>query len=162
MQLCLVSPKGSPGVVFGPARGGGGFTTFTCIYIEKTLEIPLYLAIRPRLAKCCMWLYVVGLYGHWLNYSPWVKFGPTPGVTSFTWTYKGKTLEISLYLAIKPRATKFCMYIVALSSGPSPRGVNYNPRVEMIAKGYKFYMGLYSEIFRNLLVAKHKNYGFQF
>ena len=23
----------------------------------------------------------------------------------------------------------------------------------MIAKGYKFYMGLYSEIFRNLLVA---------
>ena len=61
---------------------------------------------------------------------------------------------------MKPRATKFCMYIVTLSSGPSPRGVNYNPRVEMIAKGYKFYMGLYSEIFRNLLVAKCKNYGF--
>ena len=90
------------------------------------------------------------------------KFGPTPGVTSFTWTYEGKTSEISQHLAIKPRATKFCMYIVALSSTPSPRGVNYNPRVEMIAKGYKFYMGLYSEIFRNLLVAKHKNYGFQF
>ena len=35
---------------------------------------------------------------------------------------------------------------VALSSGPSPRGVNYNPRVEWIAKGYKFYIGLYSEI----------------
>ena len=32
----------------------------------------------------------------------------------------------------------------------------------MIAKGYKFYMGLYSENFRNHLVAKHKNYGFQF
>ena len=32
----------------------------------------------------------------------------------------------------------------------------------MIAKGNKFYMGLYSEIFRNLLVAKHKNHGFQF
>ena len=32
----------------------------------------------------------------------------------------------------------------------------------MIAKGYKFYMGLYSEIFWNLLVSKHKNYGFQF
>ena len=28
----------------------------------------------------------------------------------------------------------------------------------MIARGYKFYMGLYSEIFWNLLVAKHKNY----
>ena len=32
----------------------------------------------------------------------------------------------------------------------------------MIAKGYKFYMGLYNEIFQNLLVAKHRNYGFQF
>ena len=85
-----------------------------------------------------------------------------PGVTSFTLTYKGKTLEIPLYLAIKPRATKFCMYTVALSSGPSLRDVNYNPRVEMVAEGYKFYMGLYSEIFRNLLVAKHKNYGYQF
>ena len=49
---------------------------------------------------------------------------------------------------------------VALSSGPSARDVNYNPRVELIAKGSKFYMGLYSEIFRNLLVAKHKNYGY--
>ena len=49
---------------------------------------------------------------------------------------------------------------VTLSSGPSTRDVNYNPRVELIAKGYKFYMGLYSEIFRNLLVAKHKNYGY--
>ena len=43
---------------------------------------------------------------------------------------------------MKPRATKFCVYIVASSSGLSPRGVNYNPRVEMIAKGYKFYVGL--------------------
>ena len=36
---------------------------------------------------------------------------------------------------------------VALSSGPSPRGVNYNPRVELIAKVYKFYIGLSCEIF---------------
>ena len=43
---------------------------------------------------------------------------------------------------------------VALSSRSSPRGVNYNPRVELVAKGYKFYIGLYSEILRNLLVAK--------
>ena len=91
-----------------------------------------------------------------------VQIWPHPRVRSFTWTYKGKFLEISQYLAMKPRSTKFCMYIVALSSGPLPRGENDNPRVEMIAKGYKFYMGLYSEIFRNLLVAKHKNYGFQF
>ena len=104
----------------------------------------------------------MGLYQHWPNYSPGFKFGPTPGVTSFTWTYKGKTLEIFQHLAMKPRATKFCMHIVALSSGPSPIGINYNPRVKMIAKGYKFYMGLYSEIFGNLLVAKHKSYGFQF
>ena len=39
---------------------------------------------------------------------------------------------------------------VALSSGPSPRHVNYNPRVELIAKGYKFYIGLYSEILRTM------------
>ena len=51
---------------------------------------------------------------------------------------------------------------VALSIGPSPRDVNYNPRVELIAKGYKFYIGLYSEILRNFLVAKNKNYGYQF
>ena len=128
-----------------------GVTLFTWIYIGKTLEISLYLTIRPRLAKnfAC-------------SFGPGVKFGPIPGVSNFTWTYIGKTLEISLYLAIKPWATKFCIYIVALSSRPSQRGVNYNPRVEMIAKGYKFYMGLYGEIFRNLFVAKHKNYGFQF
>ena len=35
--------------------------------------------------------------------------------------------------------------------------VNYNIRVKLIVKGYKFYMGVYSEIFQNLLVAKHKN-----
>ena len=37
------------------------------------------------------------------NYSPGVKFDPTPGVTSFTWDYIGKILEISLYVAIRPR-----------------------------------------------------------
>ena len=31
------------------------------------------------------------------------------GVTSFTWAYLKKALEISLYLAIRPRLTKFCM-----------------------------------------------------
>ena len=45
------------------------------------------------------------------NYSPGVKFDPTPGVTSFTWDYIGKSLEIFLYVAIMPRvrATKFGM-----------------------------------------------------
>ena len=51
---------------------------------------------------------------------------------------------------------------VSLSSMPSSRGVNYNHRVELIAEGYMFYMSVYSEIFRNLLVAKHKNCGYQF
>ena len=91
------------------------------------------------------------------NYSPGVKLGPTPGATSFTWTYKGKPLEISLYLAIKPRATN-----VALSSGPSRKGVNYNPRVKLIAKSYKFYIVSCGEVFRNLLGALQKNYGYQF
>ena len=77
------------------------------------------------------------------------NLAPAPWVTSFTWIHEGKTLEISLYLAIQ-RPNCACSFI-----GPSPRGVNYNPRVELIAKGYKFYMGLYSEIFRNL-IAKHK------
>ena len=54
------------------------------------------------------------------------------------------------------------LHVASLSSGPSPRSVNYNPRVELIAKGYKFYMGLHREILRNLLVAKNKNYGYQF
>ena len=91
----------------------------------------------------------MGLYQESPNYNPAVKFGPTAGFTSFTWTYIGKTLEISLYLAIKPRG--YQILHVALSSGPSPRGVNYSPRVEFITKAHKFYMGLYSEIFRNPL-----------
>ena len=36
------------------------------------------------------------------------------------------------------------------------RGVNYSPSVKLIAEGHKSYMGLYSEIFRNL------KYGYQF
>ena len=41
-----------------------------------------------------------------------------------------------------------------LSIGPSPRGVNYNPRVELIAKGYKFYIGLHSESCEIFLLLK--------
>ena len=58
-----------------------------------------------------------------------------PWGSSFIWTYKGKTLEISLYLAIKLRATKFYM-LQALSIGSSPRGVNYSHKVKLIAKGH--------------------------
>ena len=38
-----------------------------------------------------------------------VKFDATLGLSSLTWVYIGKTLEISMYLAIRPRLTKFCM-----------------------------------------------------
>ena len=44
----------------------------------------------------------MGLYQFSSNYSPWVKFDPTPGVTSGTWDYIWKTLEFSLYIAIRP------------------------------------------------------------
>ena len=51
----------------------------------------------------------MGLYQVSSNYSPGVKFDPTPGVTSFIWDYIGKTLEFFLYVAMRPRVTKFCM-----------------------------------------------------
>ena len=79
------------------------------LYCIVTLEISLYLAIRPRLTKFSMYPYLVGLYQECPNYGPGVKFCSVLGVTSFTWAYIGKTLEISLYLAMKPRATKICV-----------------------------------------------------
>ena len=99
-------PNYSPRVKVDPALG---VTTFTLAYIGKTLEFSVYLVIRPRLTKFCMQLRLVDLYQECPNYSPGVKFGPTPGVSSFTLAYIGEILEISLYLAIKPRDTKFCM-----------------------------------------------------
>ena len=111
MYLYLVGlyqecPRYGPGVKLGLAPG---VTSFTWAYIGKNCQISLYLAIRPRLTKFCRYFYLVSLYGECPNYSSGVKFGPTPGVTSFTWAYIRKTLEISLYLAIRPRLTKFCM-----------------------------------------------------
>ena len=41
---------------------------------------------------------------------------------------------------------------VALSSWPSQRGVNYRPRVELIAKGHKFYMGYIVKFFEIFLL----------
>ena len=51
------------------------------------------------------------------------------------------------------------MLHVTISSGPSVRGLNYSPKVELIAKDNKFYIGLFSEIFGNLFVRTH---GYQF
>ena len=96
------------------------------------------------------------LYQECPNYSPGVKFGPAPGVTSFTLAYIGKILEISLYLAIRPRDTKFCMklYLVGLyQKCPNyNRGVKFDPTLG----GHNFYMGLYRENLRNLPVPSHK------
>ena len=105
-------------------------------------------------------LYLVSLNGECPNYSPGVKFSPALGFTTFTWElYRENFRNLPVP---NHKAYGYQILHVAVSSGPSPRGVNYNPRVDMIAKGYKFYIGLYSEILRNFLVAKNKNYGYQF
>ena len=79
---------------------------------EKKFENFENLLVRnhkARATKFGMQLYLMGLYQVSSNYSPGVKFDPTPRVTSFTWDYIGRILEFSLYVAIRPRVTKFCM-----------------------------------------------------
>ena len=61
----------------------------------------------------------MGLYQICSSYSAGVKFDPTPGVTSFTWDYIGKTLEFFLYIAIRPMGCQILH--IPLSSGPLPR-----------------------------------------
>ena len=101
-----------------------GVTSFTWAFIGKTCQISLYLAIRPRLSKFCIKLYLVGLYLECQNYSPGVKFGPNPGVTRFFLAYIDEMLEISLYLAIRPTLTKFTL--VLYQECP-----NYSPGVKL-------------------------------
>ena len=102
-----VSSNYSPGVKFDPTPG---VTSFTWDYLEKISEISLYVAIRPRVTKFRM--YLVGLYQMCPNYSPGVKFDPAlGGVATSMWAYIGKTLEIFVYLAIRPRLTKFHMQL---------------------------------------------------
>ena len=52
------------------------------------------------------------------------------------------------------------MLHVTISSGRSVRGLDYSPKVELIAKDNKFYLGLICEIFQNLFVRTHR-YQFQ-
>ena len=87
----------------------------------------------------------------------WSNLAPPQGSQVLLGFMKGK---LKKFPVPNHKAYGYQILHVALSSGPSPRDENYNPRVELIAKGYKFYMGLYREIFRNLLVATHKNYGY--
>ena len=98
----------------------------------------------------------MSLYQESAKNSPGVKFGPALGVTTFTWNYVEKTLNISLYLAIRPRLAKFCMYsyLVILyqeSQKKLPLGQIW-PR----PLGHNFYMELYRENFRNVPVPSFK------
>ena len=81
MGLHQVSSNYSPVVKFDHAQG---VTSFTWGYIEKILEIFLYLPIRPRVTKFYMWFHLVGLYQKCQNYSPCIKLVHTHGFTSFT------------------------------------------------------------------------------
>ena len=65
----------------------------------------------------------MGLYQVSSNNSPGVKFDPTPGVTSFTWDYIGKTLEISLYLAKGLGLLNFACSFILWASTKSAQGI---------------------------------------
>ena len=84
---------------------------------------------------------------------PWVQIWPHPGGHKFylgLWKENFRNLPLPSH-----KAQGYQILHVTLSSGPSVRGVNYSPKVELIAKDNKFYMGL----FRSLFVRTH---GYQF
>ena len=67
----------------------------------------------------------------------------------------GKTLEFSLYLAIRPRLTKFCMQLYLVGSTKSAQGMALGSNLAPPG-GHKFYMGLYREKLPNLPISSHK------
>ena len=88
---------------------------------------------------------------------PWGQIWPHPGGHKF---YTGLYRENFRNFPVPShKAYGYQMLHVTLSSGPSVRDLNYSPKVELIAKDNKFYIGLFSEIFRNLFVRTH---GYQF
>ena len=88
MGFYQVSSNYRPGVKFDPTPW---VISFTWDYKGKTLEFSLYVAMKSMVTKYCMYPYLAGLYQECPNYSSGVKFGPVPGVTSFTLAYIGKT-----------------------------------------------------------------------
>ena len=117
MGLYQVSSNNSPGVKFDPTPG---VTSFTWDYRgKKTLGVSHnYRENLPSLPVSCHKAYSYQILHVTLSSeplprepknSPGVKFGTALGVTTFTWNYIGKALEISLYLAIRPRLAKFCL-----------------------------------------------------
>ena len=107
----------------------------------------LYLVMRPRVTKFCLWLYLVGLNQECPNYSPG-DFGPMPGVTSFTRGYIGKTVEISLYLATRPRVSKFYLWLYIGELYQECPNYSLWIKFDPILGGHKFYMGLCMENFK--------------
>ena len=83
------------------------------------------------------------------NYSPGVKFDPTPGVTSFTWDYIRKILEISLYVAIRPRVYLVGLYEECPNYSP---GVKFGPTPGVTS----FTLAYIGKIWKNLHVPSLK------
>ena len=109
-----------------------------------------------------MWLYLVNPYESAQITAPGSNLAqPGVGFTSFTWAYVGKTLEISLYLAIRPRATEFCMWLYLLVL--YRKCLNYSPGGQNCSQQgkHKFYMDIYGENLKNLPVLSHTALGYQ-
>ena len=143
----------------------------TChTYKGKTLEISLYLAIKPRATKFCMYLNLVCSF----LWCPW-SLGSASALQSWSPEFESRELVSTLGFFIGPhirleywcssqeaesreisiscwnlflKRCKINMFKLKLSV-PSLRGINYSPKVKM---------GLYSEIFRNLV----RIHGYQF
>ena len=88
---------------------------------------------------------------------PWGQIWPHPGGHKF---YLDLYRENFRNLPVPShKAYGYQILHIALSGGPSLRGVSYSPKVKLIAKGHKFCMGIYCELFPNLFVRTH---GYQF
>ena len=86
------------------------------------------------------------------NYSSVVKFDPTPEVKSSTWVFIGKTSEFSLYIAMRPRVSKFCMWFYLVGLYQECPSYSHGGQIRPCHGGHNFYVGLYMENFRNLPV----------
>ena len=91
------------------------------------------------------------------NNSPGVKFDPTPGVTSFTKDYIGKTLEIALFLAIWPSLLNLACSFIYWASTKSAQGIALGSNLAL-PLGSQVLHCLYREKLKNLLASSNKAY----
>ena len=91
------------------------------------------------------------------NNSPGVKFDPTPGVTSFTRDYIGKTLEIALYLAIWPSLLNLACSFIYWASTKSAQGIALGSNLAL-PRGSQVLHCLYREKLKILLASSNKAY----